>query len=85
MIRYAPLWFSFLGSLVFWILLGLLYVISYVLNNTCDLLPTDKSSSEQQPIASAVSSSLLQVPRPPALPCFYAASSPARRASSTSA
>ncbi len=82
--RYLPLWVSFLGSLVFWILLGILYVISYVLNNTCDLLPTDQSPRAKQPLATAVSSSLLQVP-PPALPLHPRHLTISRRTFSTSA
>lgn len=64
---YVPMWVCILGSLVFWLLLGGLYVVSYILNNTCDLMPTDQSPRATQPLALATGSALLQVRllRPP--------------------
>jgi hypothetical protein len=58
---YAPLWVSFIGALVFWLLLGGLYVVSYVLNNTCDLTPIVDSPRAVQPLANGTDSPLLQV------------------------
>jgi hypothetical protein len=57
---YFPLWIGVLLSLIFWIILGVTYVLSYFLNNTCDLMPTDESPRAPQPLATAVDSSMLQ-------------------------
>ncbi len=56
------MWISFLGSFVFWILLAGLYVLSYILNYACDVTPTDTSPRATQPLATGLSSPLMQVP-----------------------